>query len=683
MASSTMLRAMARASAPAGWSQRFFLPAALVLLLLFALELYFSARTESQTFDEGAHLYAGYSYWLHRDYGVNPEHPPLVKELMALPLLLAKPAYPPPMNIYFRGASALGGVRLLAAPGGDALLGWARGVVALLGLALGVLLLLAGREMFGETAALIALLLFVFDPLILGHTPLLGTDVGATCFIFAAVYAFYRYVRRPSWLRLAVCGLAAGLALATKHSAVLLFPMLTLLCVAEVVLPAAAGEQRPSRLRQAGRLIGALLVTGVMGVAILWAVYGFRYAARPNGQQITPPSAAYLAQLHYPVEARAIGFAERHHLLPEAYLYGFTDITMLSREGREMFLFGKVYPNGRWFYFPSAFLIKSTIGFLLLLLIAPLARALWKHEHRRELLFLLIPAIAYFGGAMTSKLNIGLRHAMPPMPFLILLAAAGAAILLRQSRAWAGAVVALLVLHAASSAWAFPNYLPYSNEAFGGVNGTWRVLSDSNVGWGGGLKALHANLAGRGITECWFGYFAPASTAHFQIPCKRLPTTFDMLSAIPGPPLPQQIQGPVFISSEEIAGGFWGPETLSPYRQFIAMKPSRVIAGEILEYDGTFDVRPLAALHALVMAEGLLRQGKAQDALQLAQQSVALNPGWIYGEEMLIAAYAANGRRDDALREYARAKQIYAGLAPGWSKWVPPPTDPAAPPPAP
>lgn len=346
-----------------------------------------------------------------------------------------------------------------------------------------------------------------------------------------------------------------------------------------------------------------------------------------------------------------------------------------------MFLFGKVYPNGRWFYFPSAFLIKSTIGFLLLLLLAPFARALWKSEHRRELLFVVIPAVAYFGGAMTSKLNIGLRHVMPSIPFLILLAAVGAAMLLRQSRLWRGVVVVLLAIHAASSAWAFPNYLPYSNEAFGGVNGTWRVLSDSNVGWGGGLKALHAEIARRGVTECWLGFFSLQDVAHFQIPCKRLATTFDMFSGNPESAVPEQIQGPVFISSEEIAGGFWGPESLSPYRQFIAMKPARVIAGEILEYDGTFEVKPLLALHQMILAEALLRQGKMPDAVHAAEQSVELDPGWLYGHEMLTVAYAANRQQDEALREFATAQQMYSSLGPAWMMQVNPPQDPTAPPP--
>jgi hypothetical protein len=49
----------------------------LALLVLVAGEIFFSSRQESQVSDEADHLYAGYEYWKHGDFGRNPEHPPL------------------------------------------------------------------------------------------------------------------------------------------------------------------------------------------------------------------------------------------------------------------------------------------------------------------------------------------------------------------------------------------------------------------------------------------------------------------------------------------------------------------------------------------------------------------------------------------------------------------------------
>src|SRR6476646_11133459 len=52
-----------------------------LLLIVLSLQLFFSVRRESQTWDEANHIFAGYRSWTHGDYGLNPEHPPLVKLL--------------------------------------------------------------------------------------------------------------------------------------------------------------------------------------------------------------------------------------------------------------------------------------------------------------------------------------------------------------------------------------------------------------------------------------------------------------------------------------------------------------------------------------------------------------------------------------------------------------------------
>ena len=661
---------------------KYFVPAIALLLLVYGLELFLSARLESQTFDEPAHLYAGYSYWLHHDFGINPEHPPLVKLVASLPLLVEKPAYPAPANMFFRGQSAMGGLQLLESPDSGVLLNHARTVVSVFGFALALLVAFAGREMFGDIAALFALTLFVFDPLLVGHGPLIGTDMGATCCIFAAVYAFYRYVKRPSMLRLAVSAVAAGLALTAKHSAIIIFPILILLAAVEVALyrPVDGADAQPDRgrTRLAVRMAGSLLAIVVVAVTMLWAFYGFRYAARPGGAAMKPPTAAFLASLHHPLEAKAIGFAEKHHLLPEAYLYGLTDVTILSRDGRVMNLFGKMYPQGRWFYFPSAFLIKMTIGFLALLLLVLFSKALWRREWRREVLFLAIPPVIFLATALTSKVNIGIRHIMPVMPFLILLAAAGAISLARQSRGWMWAVSILLALHIASSLHAFPNELAYSNEFFGGPAKTYRVLADSNVGWGGGLKALKADLTRRHITDCWLAYSAWPHPASFGIPCKILPTFFSTIFPGKQPEIPEQIQGPVFISSEEPAGSFWGPEGFDPYEQFASMEPSRVIGGEILEFDGTFDVKRIAAVSHFIQVSSLLKSGKTDDALAEAKEAVSLDPASLPAHEVLAQAYAAEHQRDDAAREYQVEMQLYRAVPPPFLRTVSLPPNPLA-----
>ena len=63
---------------------------AAALLLIMFLAAVTSMRNDSLTMDELAHLPAGYSYLTQKDMRLNPEHPPLIKDLAAVPLLFIK-----------------------------------------------------------------------------------------------------------------------------------------------------------------------------------------------------------------------------------------------------------------------------------------------------------------------------------------------------------------------------------------------------------------------------------------------------------------------------------------------------------------------------------------------------------------------------------------------------------------
>ena len=69
-----------------------YIPWSLVgLMILASFVLMFNASSqESATMDELAHIPAGYDYVRYLDYRLNPEHPPLLKALAALPLLFQK-----------------------------------------------------------------------------------------------------------------------------------------------------------------------------------------------------------------------------------------------------------------------------------------------------------------------------------------------------------------------------------------------------------------------------------------------------------------------------------------------------------------------------------------------------------------------------------------------------------------
>jgi len=262
---------------------------AAVLLLVFALELTFSIRGQSLSWDEGDHIFAGYMSWKTADFGLNPEHPPLVKALAALPLLPMPLHIPPPKGLAdFKNETFLDGHDFIYNNGGlataDHIIFRARMAAATLSLLLGLLVFLAAKEMFGATAALFSLALLIFEPNLIAHGAYVTTDMGIACFMFASIYAFYRYAKAPSMVRLMLVGLASGLALAAKHSALLLLPIGLVLVLTEVGWPGTGTSRRTAALRLAGSF---LAVSGI-AITVLWSFYGFRFVARHGAVALQP-----------------------------------------------------------------------------------------------------------------------------------------------------------------------------------------------------------------------------------------------------------------------------------------------------------------------------------------------------------------------------------------------------------
>ena len=135
----------------------------------------------------------------------------------------------------------------------DALLARGRGMMLLFTLGLALAVFATGREMFGPGAGLLALALFAFEPMVLANGGLITTDMALSCMMFASVYAFYRYVKRPTPLRLALMSVAVGLSLVAKQSGVFLYLVLGILAIAELLLRSARTDAHVPRWRAFGR----------------------------------------------------------------------------------------------------------------------------------------------------------------------------------------------------------------------------------------------------------------------------------------------------------------------------------------------------------------------------------------------------------------------------------------------
>jgi hypothetical protein len=636
-----------------------------VFLLVIWVQLAGMAWANSATWDEADHTYAAYMQWRHGDFGLNAEHPPLVKFLAALPLLSMHLKEPPLADQPYRLQEVRGGKDFVFQNDANAILFRARMAASVLTILLAVIVFLAAREMFGTGAGLIALGLIAFDPTLLGHSALVTTDAGQACFMLWAVYAFYRYVKVPTVWRLVTVGLVVGLALASKHSSVLLFPMLFLLAVVEVWrLRSSAEEVAASAGRYAGRLALALVVTGVISLAVLWSWYGFRYEARVEGLPLNPTMAAQLQRVPSALEARVLGGVDRLHLLPESYTYGFAHV-LFQAKAFQSFLLGTIYPHPVWFYFPVAMVIKSTLTFLVLLAVTAWAVMTGRFLAWREILYMVIPSVVYMASAMTSGGNIGVRYVLPIYMFLSVAIAGAAWTLIQRDRRWLYAVVVLLVFQAGSVLHAFPAYVSYGNEAFGGPANVHRYLSDSSSDWGQQLKAVKRYLDERGIKDCWFAYFGQgvAEYGYYGIPCRTLITADSQY--FDGPhDVPPAIDGVVLMSAGVLSGFEFGPGALNPYEQFKERKPVDLIDNGVFVYEGHFEI-PLAAALSHVQKAGVLMRAKDMaGALAEAQMAEGLAPESAAVNAMMGQALDANGRAAEAGPYYEKALTIAKTVEP-------------------
>lgn len=614
----------------------------------------------SQTFDEGFHLAAGYRYLQCGDFGINSEHPPLVKMVAALALRITHTP-PPSAGIcgqeettkdhgYFLGLTYLYKQGLDA----QALLFKGRAATVVFAVALLTFVFFYARDLFGYWTAILALLLCVSEPTLIAHAALVTTDMDASAGLMAAVFSLDLYLRRRTYPFLLAAGLGCGLALSVKHSGVIAVPIVLALSVAHLLLQT---DERSRKLQRWLHTAAAVAVILLIAVGILWATYGFRFWPRPSGAPMTTTLADFLTQVRAQgttglMPDYLIPFAARWHLLPLAYLYGLVDVLNVSHPGLPPWILGHLLPHGVWYYFPLTFLIKSTPAFLALLVVSKFGGGWLSPDRRRAAVFLLLPVIVWYGIAMTSGLDIGYRHVLPTVAFLAIFIAGGLVHLITTTKhkAWRMVAVALVLGHIASAAFAYPDFFPYSDELLGGKQNTYKYLTDSNNDWGQALYETALWLKQRGITDCWIAYDGAADLQYYGVPCRVLPGNPGDLLPIP----PASASGLFIISGLSYAGVEWEPETLQPYYGFHPSTPTDNIGGAMLVYRGTFDLRKVQAVSYIIHANNELAKDPVQ-SLSDAQAALAITPTSVRARLAEAHALAALGKNQEAQHSFASA----------------------------
>ena len=543
--------------------------AAFVLLTILPLaRVAATFHVFSETIDEGTHISSGLE-WLHRGtYGRDPEHPPLARVLFAL-------------------------------PGGDLERARAANLVFLL-----IAIVVVAQWSAGAPAgALLAVAIFGALPPVLGHAGLATTDAAAMAMTLLALFAFSRWLDRPTWINALSTAIAIGLGVLSKFSFVPFFGAAAIVFL--------ISKRSVPRARQIAPAI-------VVAALVVWSGYRFAIGTmRGARDQLTLDPATHAAAEQYS-RAPGYGWVRPEHVAqyrdyanvaaqhgaagidfvdwakaagypsPQAgrsgrdttagaprverlydsttpipaplFWIGLDKLRRHSASGHAAFLLGHYSNSGWWYYFPVVFVFKTPIAFIVLAIAGMVILIARGDAEQRAIalapLAMLIPA-------MVSRISIGIRHILPIYPFLAICAAVAAMELWRRKK-WIA--IALLAWFFIATAIAHPDYMAYFNELAG--SHPENIAVDSNLDWGQDIRRLADDVRRNHISHLYVNVFG--DWQRFHMPAEELQRG-------------RRVTGWVAVSEMELK--FGGPNNRGEgYEWLDAYRPVRRIGKSIRLY---------------------------------------------------------------------------------------------------
>jgi hypothetical protein len=495
-----------------------------ILFFLLVVSLASTSLT-SLTFDEKAHIPAGYSYLKYQDYRINPEHPPLIKSFSAVPLLFLDLNFPLESSNWQQKDSPpqwwvqfdLGDEFIYQSNNNPRqIILWSRFAMILMLLFLGWFLFHWAREIGGNKTGLMALVLFSFSPTLIAHGQLVTTDVGAALGVVLATRFWLRFLEKPVWKNVLLASLFLGIGLLFKFSLALLIPFLGIITFIHVLL---------NSPRNLIKIAGLSLAIGVIALtAVIWPIYAFHTHNYPIEQQIrdtrsdlAPNPTPFLRDIVY-------SMTENNSTRSLAqYFRGLLMATQRTGFGNTVYLLGEISAKGWWYYFPVVYLLKEPLALHLLSLIVLFFffSFLFKKRRVKDLVSLVLETIRnnftlfsflvfiviYWTAALIGNLNIGTRHLIPTLPFVYLIISEGVRRISLKRKRIAFLFSGCFVWYIFSSLSSFPHYIPYYNELAGGSDIGYLHAVDSNYDWGQDFYRLISFVNDNDIEKIHLDYF--------------------------------------------------------------------------------------------------------------------------------------------------------------------------------
>jgi hypothetical protein len=510
-----------------------------------------SSWDESLIVDEIPHIGAGYSYLTKGDMRLNPEHPPLAKDLAAIPLLflnLKQGAF----NTKFWQTDVNGqwefGRNLIFNSGNDAdqIRHFARLPILLFFVLSAVLIFKWARRLYGNAGAIIALILFSFSSTVIAHSRFVTTDMAALFGVFFSTYFFLKYLRNQTWKNLIIASVFFGIAMCLKFSTLLLIPFFLLTALIWGLL------------KKQLKIPAATILIFLIGFAVIvWPLYFLNTLNYPaerqkrDTQEILSRVYGESYEKFSPTLNLVVWASDKPALKPLAQ-YALGSLRVLHQTASEphnVYFLGDVLLYGSHFYFPVVYFLKEPLAWWGLVVISLLFLA-WQfrnpvagwvnrgwdfaRNHFEEFAMILW-LIVYWATSINSSLNIGVRHLLPIYPFAILLVSGQIARIIQNAKikmqndnakfkkfnprfSFSILIFTFCILlgwYVVENLKTFPLYLTYFNQAAGGPSGGYRYVTDSNLDWGQDLIRFSDWVKKNNIPKIELDYFGWADQSYY------------------------------------------------------------------------------------------------------------------------------------------------------------------------
>ncbi len=400
---------------------------------IFIILLFGNIFLNSPVQSEDAHFISGISHWKFKTFDLYRVNPPFVRSVVTLPQYLVSD------NIYdwknnteyflLRNEHQVG-EDFLKANGNNVYKSiYSARLYAIVFALLGsCICFYFSRKMYLSIGiGIIAIVLWCFNPYLLGHGATIMPDAHGAVFALMSVYCYWQWLKNSYSINAFFAGLVLGIAELCKFTLLIFYPLFVLLWILYRLR-----EQPKLSLNHWTKQSGQIMIIFAVSVLVINMGYLFENSGKPlrtfrfqtalftgsNSLKEVPAGGGNRFDGSGNIFETAVGYLPMP--LPANFIQGIDTQRLDFEKGLSSYLRGEWSDHGWWYYYLYALLIKTPIGTILIFLLAIFCTLFLKGYNApwRDEMTLLLPGIALVAFVSSqSGFSVHSRYVIPALPF--------------------------------------------------------------------------------------------------------------------------------------------------------------------------------------------------------------------------------------------------------------------------